>query len=454
MRKPKILLIDDNESFLHQFAPVVAGCGDYDAIPLVSAHDALNLLSNEPVDLIISDVQMPGMSGMEFFKEIQETYPDIPVIFITAFSCVEDAVRVVKQGAFHYFEKPVVDKLDLFQSTLREALAKRKILRELAALNREKSLRAGRLQAIIGESEGIGKILQSIEDVAPLPVTVLICGETGTGKDLVARAIHELSDRRDEGFFPVNCGELAEGVLESELFGHERGAFTGAVDRRKGIFEVADGGTLFLDEIGEASHRLQTRLLRVLETKTFKRVGGSANIRSDFRLIAATNRNLEEEFAAGRFRQDLLYRLNVYTIEIPPLRERKDDIPILAEFYLAKFKQTYRRPIEGISDEAMLSLREYHWPGNVRELVNIMERAVITCREHLITSRHLPFHPPEKELPELPGLSLKDAERFVIGMALKRCLGNKVQAAGMLGINRKTLLEKMKHYGIYEPASN
>ncbi len=448
--KSRILLVDDNESFLRQFAPIVTACGDYDVIPLNSAADALNLLHDERADLIVSDVQMPGMSGMEFFREVQELHPDIPVIFITAFSCVEDAVRVVKQGAFHYFEKPVVDKLELFQATLREALAKRRILRELGRLHREKSLQSSKPEAFIGESEGIKKILQSIDDVAHLPVTVLICGETGTGKDVVARAIHESGDRRSSAFLPVNCGEFSEGILESELFGHERGAFTGAIDRRKGIFEIADQGTLFLDEISEASPRLQTKLLRVLETKTFMRVGGSVPLRSDFRLLAATNRNLPEAVESGKFRQDLLYRLNVYAIEIPPLRERKDDIPLLVEFYLAKFKKSYHRPIEGISDEAMLLLREYHWPGNVRELVNIMERAVITCRENLITSRHLPFHSGNGELTGLPNLSLKDAERFVISLALKRSHGNKVQAAALLGINRKTLLEKMKTYGLYE----
>jgi len=264
--------------------------------------------------------------------------------------------------------------------------------------------------------------------------------------------IHELSERRNKPYLPISCTELAEGVLESELFGHERGAFTGAVTRQSGLLELADKATLFLDEISEASHTMQSKLLRAVENKVFFRVGGRTQISSDFRLITATNRNLEERVAAGLFRQDLLYRLNTYTIELPPLRERKDDIPLLVDYYFQKFRRKYQRPISDISAEAILFLMNYGWPGNIRELVNVVERAVITCREDLITLRHLPFQSNAEEHQESSDLNLKGVERFVIDMALKRTEGNKVKAAELLGINRKTLAEKMRSYGLDETA--
>jgi transcriptional regulator with PAS, ATPase and Fis domain len=295
---------------------------------------------------------------------------------------------------------------------------------------------------IIGQSNVIRKVIRSTEEVAGLPVTVLIYGETGTGKELVARVIHNFSDRRDKPFIAVNCNEFAAGVLESELFGHEKGAFTGAVDRKIGLFDVVHKGILFLDEIGEAPPFFQSKLLRVVETKTFMRVGGTSPIYSDFRLLVATNRNLEAEIVRGRFRQDLFYRLNVYPIEIPPLRHRKDDIPIITEFYLKRFSQTYRRSIAGISTHAMLALREYHWPGNVRELINVIERAVITCQDNMITTKHLPFGTGEDE--KISDLNLRDVEKFLIDQALRRTQNNKTKAAELLGISRKTLIEKVK----------
>ncbi|RLB83133.1 MAG: hypothetical protein DRH17_03510 [Deltaproteobacteria bacterium] len=451
MSKPKILLIDDNEAFLELFLSL-EGAQGFDIVPLTSAKKALEVLNKEPVDLIISDVQMPEMSGTELFSRVQDLYPDIPVILITAFGSTEGAIQAVKRGAFHYFEKPINDKLDLFWITVREALAKREILKELASLRRERSLQIKTPVTIIGQSEGIKKVARSIEEVADLPVTVLICGETGTGKELVARAIHNLSDRRDKPFFAVSCNEFALGVLESELFGHEKGAFTGAIDRKIGLFEVAHKGILFLDEISEAPPFFQSKLLRIVETKTFMRVGGIYPIYSDFRLLVATNRNLEAEVACGRFRQDLFYRLNIYTIEILPLRDRKEDIPLIAEFYLKRFSEAYRRPITGISTNAMLSLREYDWPGNVRELINVIERAVITCQDNMITTKHLPFGKGEYE--KISDLDLRDVERFFIGLALRRTKNNKTKAADLLGISRKTLIEKIKNYELDETTEN
>ena len=441
MNKPRILLVDDNEAFLELFLSLPES-NSFEIVPLTSAKKAVEALNGEPVDLIISDVQMPDMTGTELFGTVQDVYPDIPVILITAFGSTEEAIRAVKHGAFHYFEKPINDKLDLLWATIREALAKREMLKELTSLRKERSLQVKMPVTIIGQSEGIKKVVRSIEEVVGLPVTVLICGETGTGKELVARAIHNLSDRRDKPFFAVNCNEFAAGVLESELFGHEKGAFTGAVERKIGLFDVVHEGILFLDEIGEAPPFFQSKLLRVVETKTFMRVGGTSPIYSEFRLIVSTNRNLEAEIASGRFRKDLFYRLSIYTIEIPPLRNRKEDIPLIAEFYLKRFSEAYRRPIDDISTNAMLSLREYDWPGNVRELINVIERAVITCHDNMITTKHLPFGTEEHE--KLCDLNLGDVERFMIGLALKRTHNHKTKAAELLGITRKTLGEKLK----------
>jgi len=438
-------LVDDNESFLELFLSLDEAAA-FDITALPSAEKALDTLERQSMDLVICDVQMPHMNGIELFHRVQDRFSDVPVILITAFGSTEQAIQAVKEGAFHYFEKPLHDKMDLFWATVREALAKRQILKEISTLLRERSMRTGTPPTIIAQSKGMKKLLGTVRDVAPLPVTTLITGETGTGKELVARAIHQMGDRKDHPFVAVNCTEFAAGILESELFGHEKGSFTGAVDRKIGLFDVAHKGILFLDEIGEASPAFQAKLLRVLETKTFMRVGGTTPIYSDFRLIAATNRNLQEEVSTGGFRQDLFYRLNVCTIEIPPLRDRREDIPPIADFYLKRFCNTYGKPIEGFSTNAALWLRQYDWPGNVRELINVVERGVITCRGNRITTRHLPFN--MEGAGPLSDLNLKDVERYVISMAMKRAHNNKTKAAELLGISRKTLIEKVKAYGI------
>jgi len=446
--RPTILLVDDEEGFLEMFAPLF-GMQGFEAIACDSAKAALTYLEREPVDVIVSDIQMPGMSGTELFARVQDLYPEIPVILMTAFGSTEQAVQAVKQGAFHYFEKPIANKLDLFWATVREALVKREMSREIDVYRREKSIVLKKPLAIIGQSEGIARVLKAVEDVANLPVTVLILGETGTGKELVARAIHEMSDRRCKPFFAVNSTEFAMGVLESELFGHEKGAFTGALGRRKGLFELADGGTLFWDEISEASHSLQCKLLRVLETKTFMRVGGTAPVYSDFRIVAATNRSLVADVASERFRKDLYYRLNVYVIDIPPLRERREDIPLLAEFYLKKFSEMFHRSVGSISGDALAVLKNYDWPGNVREMVNVLERAVITCRNSMITTRHLPFDLEGRDHAPMADLNLRAMERHFVQLAMERTGNNKSKAAELLGISRKNLLERLKNYGLY-----
>jgi DNA-binding NtrC family response regulator len=445
MSRARILLVDDDEAFLELFS-LMAGAQDLHIIPSASANKALEILNEEPIDVVVSDVQMPEMNGTELFRKVQDLYPDIPVILITAFGSTQEAIEAVKQGAFHYFEKPINNKLDLFWTTVREALAKREMAKDLVSLYRERSIRREMPLSIVGRSEGIQQVVRSLKEISRLPVTVLIHGETGTGKELAARVIHHLSDRRDKALFAVSCNEFAAGVLESELFGHERGAFTGAIARKMGLFELAHKGTLFLDEIGEAPAFFQSKLLRVVESKTFMRVGGTFPIHSDFRLLVATNRDLEKDVAQGDFRQDLFYRLNLYTIEIPPLRKRREDIPLIAEFYLKRFAQEYRRPISGISTNALLFLRGYDWPGNVRELINVVERAVITCQGDMITTKHFPFEAGEHQ--ETPALNLKDVENLCISMALARTDNNKTKAAELLGITRKTLIEKAKILGL------
>ena len=436
MKKTKILIVDDNEAFLELFLCLPQSV-DFHIIPTTSAKHAIKILSHEPMDLIISDVQMPEMTGIQLFTTVQDLYPDIPVILITAFGSTEEAVRAVKTGAFHYFEKPLDDKLDLFWTAVREAVAKREMTQKIALLQKEKAFGLKVAPPVIGRSKEIKKVVQSIKEVAPLPVTVLISGETGTGKELVARSIHELSDRESRPFFAVGCNEFSPGVLESELFGHEKGAFTGAV-------EVAHESTLFLDEIADASARFQAKLLRVLESKRFTRVGGTIPLSSDFRIITATNRDIQADVTAGRFRQDLFFRINVYEIKIPPLRHRKEDIPLIADFYVKRFCQVYSRSITGLSESALASMIMYDWPGNVRELINVMERAVITCRESMITTRHLPFDTRAAE--DISDLNLKDLEKFYIELALKRTSKNKTRAAELLGISRKTLIDKVKKY--------
>lgn len=446
--RSRVLVVDDEPGFLRLLVSVLAS-RDLDVLTATTGGEALDVLAAEPVDVVITDVLMPDMSGNELFSRIRDSYPDVPVILITAYGSTEEAIGAVKHGAFHYFEKPLPDSLDLFWITIREALAKRRMLAEIAALKHEKRRSTAVFGAILGQSSEIRKVLAAVQDVAPLPSTVLIQGETGTGKELVARAIHDLSDRRDQPFYPVNCTEFNQGVFESELFGHEKGAFTGAVQQRKGLLEMVHRGTLFWDEISETPYAFQAKLLRVFETRTFMRVGGTKPIHSDFRIIAATNRDLVAEVEAGRFRKDLYFRLNVYTITIPPLRARREDIPTIADYYVRKFAQSMHKNIEGISNEALLALMNHEWEGNVREMVNVIEGAVISCRGDTITTRDL-FRDQWSGKDEPSELNLKEVERSFIAMVLRRTGNNKTRAAEVLGIARKTLIEKIRLYGLEE----
>lgn len=441
-----ILLVDDNPSFIDLFMALPEAQA-YDFISTHTGKSALSHLKKKSVDLVITDVEMPNMGGVELFEHCRDLAPDVPVILITAFGSTAAAVDAVKRGAFHYFEKPLnADSVALLWTTIREALSKREMQRQVAVIKRQQTITSESRRRIIGTSAATKTVLASIQEVADLPVTVLIQGETGTGKELVAKAIHELGRRRDYPFFGVSCTELSPGVLESELFGHERGAFTGAVALKKGLFEVAHNGTLFLDEISEASPAFQSKLLRVLETRTVKRIGGVCAIPSDFRILTATNRNLQDEVEKKRFRPDLLYRLNVYTIDIPPLRQRREDVAPIAEYYLERFNRAYHRSVTRFADNALAAMESYDWPGNVRELVNVVERAVITAGDDCITERHLPFIV-EEEMPS-EDLSLKQMEKRHIERTLRRTRGNQTRAAELLGIARRTLKEKTRKLDI------
>jgi DNA-binding NtrC family response regulator len=360
------------------------------------------------------------------------------------------AAAAVKNGAFHYFQKPITERnTELFWTTVREAVRMNRMHKEVKRYRKENLIHKQLVYPpIIGESEGISEVRRNIRRVATVDMDVLITGETGAGKELVAREIHALSDRRDAVFLPVNCGEPSPGLLQSELFGHERGAFTGAVKRQIGVFEAVNGGVLFLDEISEASLELQLKLLRVLEHKEYKPVGKPTGQRTDFRLIACTNKSLEKQIGNGLFRRDLFFRLKVFEIKVPPLRERKDDIPLIADFFLKYFGAKFHREIKGFSEDACLAMASHDWPGNVRELQHAVEGAFIHCREDIVTAKDL-F--PDKCAHEYPGsFRLEDIEKFYIKAALEICGLNRTEASKILGVSRKTVIQKIKKYKLDE----
>ncbi len=400
-----------------------------------------------PYDAILMDVRMTTMDGMEALKRIHAINPAIPVVIMTAYSSVDSAVEAIKKGAHDYLTKPL--DFDRLRHTLEVAMGHRR-KEERRPLSGQPF---GDDNRIVGTSLPMQELWDMIVHVAPTEATVLITGESGTGKELVASALHHKSNRASGPFVKVNCAALAENLLESELFGHEKGAFTGADRRREGRFVQAQGGTLFLDEIGETSPAMQAKLLRVLQEHELQRVGGQETIHVDVRIVAATNRNLEEEVAAGRFREDLYYRLNVVVLEVPPLRERQGDIPLLAEYFFRNFARRNNRQVAGITPECMDVLNRYPWPGNVRELENSIERGVILMRGEYLDVSSLPLtiqrwagrNAPE---PVEEPATLKEAERALILKTLKETAGNRSEAARRLQITRKTLLNKLKSYEI------
>ncbi|MFO0795015.1 MAG: sigma-54 dependent transcriptional regulator, partial [Candidatus Brocadiaceae bacterium] len=436
MTKPKLLLIDDDKNALDGLIKILTHDG-YTAFGVSSGYEALSLLSEKDFDIIITDMRLPGMGGLALIHEIRKKEKDVAIVVITAYSSVKTAVDAIKCGADDYLTKPInIEELKLVLEKLWER-------QQLIAQNRmlqEKLKAKSRPSELVGNTPQMRQIFCLIEDVAPSTASILILGETGTGKELVANAIHYQSDRAGKPFVALHCAALSEGVLESELFGHEKGAFTGAIQARKGRFEIADKGTLFLDEVGEMSLKVQVKLLRVLEKGEFERVGGEKTIKVDVRLIAATNRNLEKEISEGRFREDLFYRLNVISIHVPSLRERKDDVPLLSNFFVIKYAKKYKKEIRGFTPEVMDVLSTYHWPGNVRELENVIERAVVLCKKDMITLDYLPKNIlPAKEdasVIKIPlGTSLEGAEKEIISKTLQMTQGSKKEAARILGIS-------------------
>ncbi len=443
-REPARIFIVDDEPIVRESLGSWFANGGYAVEVADSGKQALDRLGSTDADVFLLDVKMPGMDGIELQKKIREAKPDATIIIMTAYASVDTAVAAMKQGAYDYIIKPF-DPDDL-EHLVRNALERR----QLVAENQELKARIDELSPfseIIGESPAMRRVLEQVSMVARADTNVLIRGESGTGKELIARALHAGSQRRFLPIVVVNCGALSEGIIESELFGHEKGAFTGAHYRRKGKFEMADGGTLFRDEIGDIGLKTQVDLLRVLEEKKIVRVGGNAEIPVDFRLVAATNRNLEAMVSEGKFREDLYYRLNVFSIAIPPLRERREDIAPLARAFLARFARGMNKAVTRIGPEAMALLTAYDWPGNVRELQNALERAVLVCAGRETTAGDLPFHlNGPKEAPV--GKSLSDMERQHVRRILHDSGWNITRAARLLEIDRVTLYNKIKRYGL------
>lgn len=451
-QKAKLLIVDDDDAHRNMLKLMVEQWG-YIAFDVNSGEEAVNFVKKQNVDFVLCDVRMTQMDGFATLSAIHEWNPAIPVILMTAYSSVEKAVEAMKIGAYSYVTKPL--DFEVLKTTLFNALEHTRLKEENAQL--KNALSRNPIMPL-GKSANMKALQEMIQTVAPSEATVLITGESGTGKELVAKAIQANSNRKDEPFVTINCAALAENLLESELFGHEKGAFTGADKMREGRFVQADKGTLFLDEIGEMPLALQAKLLRVLQNGEIQRVGSDKVKIVDVRIIAATNRNLKEEVAAGKFREDLYYRLNVIALEVPSLRERKDDIPILAQRFVDNFATVNRKTIKGFTPRCMNFLMRYEWPGNVRELENAMERAVILSTGEYISERSLPLavQHAEKEVEtidpklcySLTNKSLDDIEKDAIKATLSDTADNKSEAARRLGITRATLHSKLKKYNL------
>jgi len=442
----RILVVEDERSTREGLLRMLRG--EYEVTLAEDGTRAINLLARHEYDLVLTDLRLPGADGMAVLRAALSRERPPACIMLTAYGSIETAVAAMREGAFDFVAKPV--NLDQLEVVIKRALETRRLAQENRELRQRLEQKFG-LEAIVGESAAMHEVFETVKQVAPSRVTVLLTGESGTGKELIAQAIHQLSGRSGP-FVPVHCAALSSSLLESELFGHEKGAFTGAVEQRRGRFELADRGTLMLDEIGEVEPQVQVKLLRVLETRAFERVGGNATIQTDARLIAATNRDLKAMVERGEFREDLFFRLSVVNLRLPPLRERPEDIPLLVRRFIDEFARENRREITGISAEALALLCRHDWPGNVRELRNAIEQMVVLSRDRELQVRNLPPAIREKVdpagvRPVSRGSSLDVAanERLLIERALAQTKGNRTAAAALLGISRRTLQRKLRN---------
>jgi DNA-binding NtrC family response regulator len=452
----KVLIVEDKESLALMLQDALGSSG-FEVERAATGTEAIRrITSGTPFDAVLTDLRLPGADGIEVLRASRESDPDCPVIVMTAFGTVDNAVEAMKIGAYDFVQKPVdVDYLVLL---LRRSMEHRR-LRVENLLLREEQQRLHGLPTIVGDSASMRAVSEQIQKVAPTDSTVLLLGESGTGKELFARAIHQLSTRRDRPFVAVNCAAIPDTLIENELFGHEKGAYTGAVSRQMGRFEFADGGTIFLDEIGELGFSVQSKILRVLQERKFERIGGLATTTVDVRVICATNRDLQEQVREGKFRDDLYFRVNVFPITVPPLRVRRSDIDRLTDHFLEKFGREMKKPRVTVSEEARELLRGHDWPGNVRELENTVERAVILCDRGVVEAKDLNVHPSGSEsgLSQVLDLSgtLADATARAVAMVERERIaaaltssGTRQEAADQLGIAYRTLLAKMKEHGI------
>ncbi len=455
--KGVLLLVEDDQNAREGMRAALEEEG-YRVIGKADARGALEILKKKKVDLVITDLRLPGMDGLELLKKTQRLSPSTLIIVITAYATVENAVEAMKEGAYDYVTKPI--NLDRFLLLIKRAVTEKKqreeyqILREKYETLKKQVEERHSFESLIGASHKMQAIFQTILQIAPARAPVLIQGESGTGKELIARALHARSDRKDKPFIAVHCAALATTLLESELFGHEKGAFTGAVESKPGRFELANHGTLFLDEVSEIDPAVQVKLLRVLQEQEFERVGGVKTIKVDVRVISATNVQLEGKVKEGKFREDLYYRLKVISLNIPPLRERREDIPLLVHAFIKEANQANNKKIKGITSRALTFLINYSWPGNVRELKNVIESMVVLAKKDVITAADIPAYikqeleSKEAVVPVKLEGSWAEIEKTLIFAALRYAEGNKTRAADLLGLSRRTLYRKLKELEI------
>ncbi len=449
--KKRILIVDDEKNIRMGLSTALRQEG-YETLTAENGKEAWNRVNREPLDLVLTDIRMPEMGGIELLQKVSSAYPRIPVIVLTGHGTIETAVTCMHNGAYDFITKPI--NLERMALLVERALGQQQLAEENSSLKAEiKELKESKPQNhMLGESSVMQGIMERIRQVAATKSSVLITGESGVGKELVADAIHKYSSRSAGPLVKVHCAALSKNLLESELFGHEKGSFTGALHQKIGRFERAHGGTIFLDEIGEINNDVQVKILRVLQERTLERVGGASEIPIDIRLVSATNRNLEQEVLDGKFREDLFYRLNVVHIHVPSLRERLEDIPLLAEHFLLEFAQDMGKDITHITPAGMELLQQHSWPGNIRELRNVIESAVVFASSKSLGPKDFQFNqsnqPQQEKITLSVGISLESAERKLITATLEQCKGNKSKAAEILGISRKTLHRKLDAHGL------